>query len=264
VSAALRRLTATLGAPLFVRSGRGLVLTSRGERLRAALKPHLQALIDAALAPAAFDPKTSDRTIRVGLSDSAEFWLLPPLLRALEREAPRMRVIVIPVQFRTVGAALAAGLDAAITVADELPATIRRKRLFSGGFTCLYDPRHARLRKLTEAEYFAREHIIVSYNGDLRGVIEDNLGKTRNIRCSIPSFANLGALVDGTAMLATIPSIVAAQIRATRPHLETKALPFAVPTSYMELLWPSATDDDEPCRFARAKIVEIAKTLAPK
>src|SRR5512141_2625518 len=60
VSAALRRLTATIGTPLFVRSGRGLVLTSRGERLRAALEPHLRALIDAALAPPAFDPKTSD------------------------------------------------------------------------------------------------------------------------------------------------------------------------------------------------------------
>src|SRR5262245_31538241 len=58
VSAALRRLSATIGAPLFVRSGRGLVLTSRGERLRAGLTPHLGALIDAALAPPAFDPKT--------------------------------------------------------------------------------------------------------------------------------------------------------------------------------------------------------------
>lgn len=261
VSAALRRLTTTIGAPLFVRNGRGLSLTSRGERLRAALRPHLQALIDAALVPAAFDPKTSDRTLRLGLSDSAELWLLPPLLRVLAREAPHMRVVAVPVQFRTVGAALAAGLDAALTVADELPSTIRRKRLVTGGFTCLYDPRHARLRKLTEAEYFAREHIIVSYNGDLRGVIEDTFGKTRNVRCSISSFANLGALLDGTALLATIPEIVARQIRATRPHLKTKPLPFAVPRSYMELLWPSATDDDEPCKFARAKILEIIKTV---
>src|SRR5206468_1939088 len=80
-------------------------------------------------APPTFDPTTSDRTIRLGLSDSAELWLLPPLLRALEREAPRMRVVAIPVQFRTVAAAFAAGLDVAVTVADELPATIRRRRL---------------------------------------------------------------------------------------------------------------------------------------
>jgi len=47
------------------------------------------------------------------------------------------------VQFRTVAAELTSGLAAAITVADELPAAIRRERLFYGGFTCLYDPRHA-------------------------------------------------------------------------------------------------------------------------
>ena len=117
VSAALRRLTTTIGAPLFARSGRGVVLTSRGERVRAGLQPHLQAVVDAALAPPTFDPATSDHTIRLGLSDPSEVWLLPPLLRVLEREAPRMRVVAIPVQLRTVAAALAGGLDAAITVA---------------------------------------------------------------------------------------------------------------------------------------------------
>ncbi len=98
---------------------------------------------------------------------------MPPLLRVLEREAPRIRIVAVPVQFRTVAAELTSGLAAAITVADELPATIRRERLFYGGFTCLYDPRHAKLRTLSEAEYFARDHVIVSYNGDLRGIVED-------------------------------------------------------------------------------------------
>ncbi|PCC74110.1 LysR family transcriptional regulator, mexEF-oprN operon transcriptional activator [Nannocystis exedens] len=264
VSAALRRLTTAVGAPLFVRSGRGLVLTSRGERLRAGVQPHLQALIDAALAVPSFDPATSERTLRLGMSDSAEQWLLPRLLQVLAAEAPRMRVVAIPVQFRTIAAALAAGLDAAVTVADELPTSIRREPLLSGGFTCLFDPRHARLRKLSEREYFAREHVIVSYNGDLRGVIEDYFGKTRNIRCSVSSFANLGALIDGTAMLATVPMLVAEQIRLVRPHLRTTPLPFPVPLGTFELLWPVATDDDPPCRFARAHIKRIAQALAPK
>jgi LysR family transcriptional activator of mexEF-oprN operon len=262
VSAAMRRLTTAVGAPLFVRSGRGLALTGRGERLRAGLDHHLQPLVDAALAPASFDPSTSDRTLRLGLSDSAELWLLPPLLGTLAREAPRMRVVSIPVQFRTIGAALATGLAAAVTVADELPSTIRREPVMEGGFTCLHDPRHAPLRRLTEAAYFAHEHVIVSYNGDLRGVVEEFLGKTRKIRCSVSSFAHIGALIDGTAMLATVPDMVARQIRATRPHLATKTLPFTVPTFPAELLWPTATDDDEPCKYVRAQIRAIAAKVS--
>jgi LysR family transcriptional activator of mexEF-oprN operon len=264
VSAALRRLTRAVGAPLFTRRGRGLALTSRGESLRAALRPHLQALVDAALAAPIFDPKTSERTLRLGLSDSAEVWLLPRLLQILEREAPRMRVIAVSVQFRTVEAALASGLDAAITVVDDLPPTIRRRELYRGGFVCLFDPRHAKLRRLREQDYFAREHVIVSYNGDLRGLIEDVLRKQRRIRCSVPSFSNIGAVVEGTGMLATVPAIVGAQICAVRPHLRTRALPFLVSSAAVELLWPSTSDDDEAASWARDRIVEIARTIGRK
>ena len=262
VSAALRRLTTAVGSPLFVRRGRGLALTSRGERLRMSLRPHLQALVDAALTTGDFDPRTSDRTLRLGLSDAAELWLLPNLLRVLEREAPRMRVIALPVQFRTVGAALDSGLDAAITVADELPATIRRQELLRGSFVCLFDPRQTKLRRLSEAEYFARDHVIVSYNGDLRGVVEDVLRKQRRIRCSVPSFSNVGTLIEGTSLLATVPERVARHIRSVRPKLRTLPLPFRLGSAATELLWPSTSDDDEPGRFLRARIVEIAKQAA--
>ncbi|HXU65141.1 MAG TPA: LysR family transcriptional regulator [Polyangia bacterium] len=259
VSAALRRLTSAVGAPLFVKSGRGLALTSRGQRLRGGLERHLQPLVEAALAPPSFDPATSDRTIRLGLSDSAELWLLPPLLRALARDAPGMRIVSVPVQFRNIGAALSSGLAAAVTVADDLPSTIRREPLpLEGGFTCLYDPRQAPLRRLTEAEYFDRPHVIVSYNGDLHGIVEELVGKSRQIRCSVSSFAHIGALIDGTRMLATVPTMVARQIRSTRPHLATKPLPFAIPSFASELLWPAATDDDGPCLYVRARIRAIA------
>src|SRR5262249_10919934 len=109
-----------------------------------------------------------------------------------------------------------------------------------------------------------RDHVIVSYNADLRGIVEDMLGKVRKVRCSVSSFARVGALIDGTTMLATIPEIVAAQIRVTRPHLRTKALPFHVEGAYSELLWPAVADDDQPSQFARAKIRQIARAVAQK
>jgi LysR family transcriptional activator of mexEF-oprN operon len=264
VSAALRRLTTVVGAPLLARSGRGLVLTARGRRLREGLQPHLQKILEAALDPPSFDPATSERVLRVGLNDSAELWLLPRLLHVLEEEAPRMRVVAMRVQFRTVGAALAEGLDAAVTVADELPATVHRRALFTDTFTCLHDPRRARLGRLTEREYFARPHLIVSYNGDLRGIVEDALHKTRLVRCSVSSFAHVGALIEGTAMLATVPQIVADHVRAVRPQLRTKPLPFRLQGSSLDLLWPGATDDDEAGRFLRGKVVEIAREAAPR
>jgi LysR family transcriptional activator of mexEF-oprN operon len=259
VSAALRRLQTAVGAPLFVRQGRGLALTARGEQLRASIQPHLQALVDAALVPARFDPATSDRTFRLGLSDATELWVLPPLLRVLAREGPGMRLIVVPVQFRTVASALARGLDAAITVADELPSSIRRQPLVSSGFMCVHDPRHTTFKRLTERIYFEHDHVIVSYNADLRGLIEDSQRKQRRVRVSVPTFSAIGALIEGTAMLATVPRIVGAQIVKHHPRLALAPLPFEPWAGTIELFWPAATDDDEPCRWLRARITEIAR-----
>src|SRR5688572_17106083 len=148
ISAALRRLVDVLGEPLFARSGRGLVLTMRGQRLLALARPHLSALVDAALAPVLFDPTTSRRTFRLGLSDASEAWLVPPLLSVLTRHAPHTQLVVVPVQFRSVAPLLSRGeVDVAVTVADEMPAGTLRRALFVGEFVCLYDPRHARIKK---------------------------------------------------------------------------------------------------------------------
>lgn len=261
VSAALRRLTTAVGAPLFARRGRGLALTSRGERLRAALHPHLDALVDAALSPPAFDPATSDRTLRLGLADSAEIWLLPRLLRVLAKEAPHMRIISVPVQFRTVGAAVASGnLDVAITVADELPASLRRQPLIGGGFVCVFDRRHVPSR-LTEKSYFAHDHVIVSYNGDLRGIVEDLFDRQRSVRCSVSTFAHLGAILEGSALIATIPQIVATQLVKRYPTLRTAKVPFEILGNTADLIWSASADDDEPGRWLRARIAAIARDV---
>ena len=266
VSAALRRLTTALGAPLIARRGRGITLTERGSRLVADVRPHLDAMIAAAVAPPRFDPKTSERTMRLGLADSAEGWLLPSLLKLLEKEAPSMRLICLPIQFRTVGDALATRrIDLAVTVADDLPRTIARKALFYGGFVCLYDPRHAKLGpRPSERTYFAHEHVIVSYNGDLRGIVEDLLQKSRRTRCSVTSFANIAAIVENSALLATVPRLVARAAIAQRPQLGLSELPFRLAGADTELLWPSATDDDEACAFLRACVVEVVEATGQR
>lgn len=263
VSAALRRLTSAVGAPLFARAGRGLVLTARGQHLLTSAQPHLAALMEAALSPATFNPKTSERTVRLGLSDVNETWLLPPLLRLLAREAPLMRLVILPVQFRTVGDALASSaVDLAVTVADELPAGIQRQALFTGGFVCLFDPRHARVgRKLTRERYLEHEHVIVSYNGDLRGIVEDLLGVQRRVRVSVPTFQSIGAIVEHSGLLATVPLVVARELLSLRPHLRTAKLPLALGGAPMELLWRVATEDDPAIRFIRERVVEVVRGL---
>jgi len=260
VSAALTRLKSAIGDPIVSRHGRGVVLTERGARLVAEARPHLDALVHAALEPARFDPQTTDRTLKLGLADSIDEILLPPLLRLLEVEAPRMRLVCSPIQFRTVGEALATRLvDLAVTVADDLPASVARRPLLESHFVCIFDPRFVRLgARPTERAYLAQDHVIVSYNGDLRGVVEDTFGRERRVRCSVAGFGSIGAIVDGGRLVATIPILVARQILSVRPHLRMSTIPFPHKPGSVDLLWPRALDGDPACRFVREALVRIA------
>lgn len=266
VSAALGRLRSAIGEPIVTRHGRGVVLTERGARLVAEARPHLDAIVQAAIRPARFDPKTTDATFRLGLADIADEWLLPPLLRLLEQEAPDMKLIGSPIQFRTVSEALATRrIDLAVTVADELPASIARRPLVKSNFVCLFDPRFVRLgARPTERAYLAQQHVIVSYNGDLHGVVEESFGRQRRVRCSVASFSAVGAIVDGGRLVATIPNLFAPQILALRPHLRTAPIPFPHEPGDTELLWPKALDVDPACAFIRAAIIRIAEAQAQR
>jgi LysR family transcriptional activator of mexEF-oprN operon len=263
VSAALKRLATAVGASLFARRGRGLVLSARGERLLAHARPHLDALVAAALAPPVFEPATSTAVVRLGLSDSVEGWLLPRLLRALERRAPKLRLVVLPVQFRTVVRAFESErADIAVTVADEAPAGVRRQPLFRGWFVALSDARHAKLGKKPSLErYLEHEHVVVSYNGDLRGVVEDFLGIERRVRCSVATLASLGEILEGTALVATVPSMVGRTLTARYRHLRAVPVPFGLTGATIELLWSAASDDDPACTFVRDRIVELSASV---
>ena len=260
ISAALGRLRTAVGEAIVIRHGRGVVLTDRGSRLVAEARPHLDALVHATLHPDAFDPKTTDRTIRLGLADATDESLLPPLLRALETEAPHLRILCSPVQFRTVNEALATRrVDIAVTVADELPASIARRPLLTSHFVCVFDPRFVRLgARPTERAFLAQDHVVVSYNGDFRGVIEESFGKKRRVRCSVGSFSSVGAIVEGGRLVATVPVIVARQIVRTRPQLRMSPIPFAHEPGTVEMLWPEALDGDPACRLVRDALVRIA------
>ncbi|RKH55542.1 LysR family transcriptional regulator [Corallococcus llansteffanensis] len=263
VSAALGRLSESLDTPMLVRHGRGVILTSRAARLVTEVRPLLEAMLQASFAPARFDPRTSERIIRLGLADYADELLLPPLLRRLGRDAPKMRLICTPVQFRTVVEALATRrVDLAATVIGKLPQAILRTPLIRGHFVCLFDPRHVRLgARPTQRTYLAQEHVIVSFNGDLRGTVEDAFGVERRVRCSVASFSAIGAIVDGSELVATLPEIVAAQLLRQRPHLRSAPFPFEHPAGGLDLLWPAALDEDDACAFVRAAIIDIVKQV---
>ena len=57
---------------------------------------------------------------------------------------------------------------------------------------------------------------------------EDMFGATRDVRVSVPTFHSIGGLVQGTALIATVPTMVAQQILRRRSKLRIGEVPFPV------------------------------------
>jgi len=260
ISAALARLRQAVGEPLFAREGRGLVPTARGRRVYEAAKPHLAGLLESVTQSATFDAMKTERVFRVGLADDARAWLLPHLLDLLEREAPRAKLIVLPVHFRTVvDSVLEPSVDLAVSVADETPKSVAREPILKGGFVCLFDTTvWGRAPKWTLARYLAAPHVIVSFNADLRGVVEDLLGHERNVVCSTPFFAGIGALVAGSRRIATVPEIVARTVLPRYRTLATAKVPFRSQAIPIELLYKKAREHDAANTWLRAAVHRAA------
>lgn len=264
ISAAMRRLATFVGAALITRQRRGVALTSRGTELLVATQAHLSPLLAATVASPVFDPKSSVVTVHVGLMDGAESLVLPPLLRMLRSEAPTMRLVVVPAQFRNVEELLLSKkVDLALCVAHVLPRSIRRRPLGVGRFVCVYDPRFRKLsRKPSTREYFACEHVAVSYASDSRGVVESAFGKARNVTVSVPSFGYVADVVDGSPLVGTVPVMLAESVVKTRPHLRIAPLPVAHPEGRLDLLWSRVTEDDRPAGFVRGLVERLARPRA--
>ena len=99
ISSALNRLRTMFNDPLFIRVGHRMEPTARAEEIIQHLSPALDSLSVALSLTHDFDPASSTMTFRIGLSDDVEFGLLPPLLRALRQEAPKVVFVVQHVDY---------------------------------------------------------------------------------------------------------------------------------------------------------------------
>lgn len=136
VSHALKRLREFFGDPLFVRSGRGVVPTSRAEEIGRSVAEMIEILRNSVLMKTGFDPSLADREITLFLHDYGELVVLPALAAEIRSVAPNCRIKVVPVS----GESLARGLEE-----GWVDLAISGQAAFSGEILqqCLFDADYA-------------------------------------------------------------------------------------------------------------------------
>jgi DNA-binding transcriptional LysR family regulator len=264
VSGMLARLRDLFGDPLFTRAQRGLLATPRAEALAEPLK---QLLADGRrlVAREAFDPATAEATFTVASNDYMQQVLLAPLLGALRREAPRVRLAVAPPIVEGLGAALARGqIDLAVTIPEFAMSDLPSRRLYREEYVLAVRPQHPLARrggKVTLERFCAFDHVLVSPTGGaFEGPADEalhRLGLRRRVSISVPSFLLLPQILQLDDLVAFVPSRL---VRENDQQLVRLAPPVEVPGFDVIAVWHPRVDKDPAQRWLRARLVDAARS----
>ena len=249
ISQSIKRLQQIVGEPLFVRRPDGMQPTPYAVAIAPKIDQLLALSRDTLLEPSSFDPTRSIRQFRISANDFAGSLLAAPLIAYFGREAPQARLTIGfaggPLQAFT---ALQRGeIDVAIGKFDRLPEDIVSQRLFEEDYLVVARRKHPLLKgKLTKATYLKASHLIVSFAGDLRGTIDEQLeraGERRVVAASSPLFLATFAAVATSDLITTSPRRLVDRF-ANKFGLDAYDLPFKMAGFSIDLIRTRMSDRD--------------------
>lgn len=259
VSASLKRLRSMFSDPLFVKSGRSLVATERALTIWPPVEKILAQINSVAFDPPSFDPATAQSTVRIGLSDDNEILFLPAIVRALQRSAPRIRLVARPVSHRDIGDSLDRDeIDVGLSVFGELSTWHCEELAFEQGYGCIFDPAQREAPTAFNVDEFIHcKQVIVTFDGALRSKVDRILAARqleRDVRFGTTRFATLPYLIQGTDLVASLPEMVG-RVLAGVHGLSYRQLPIDLPPSRPRLVWHRRNDLDPANRWLRSLIL---------
>jgi DNA-binding transcriptional LysR family regulator len=270
VSHALKRLHATVGETLFVRSAFGMKPTARAEALWPDVRAALGAL-QQALAPADFDPQRDPAVFRIATTDATAAAIAPAFVTMIESERALTHARMVPLTTRDPRSLLLQGdIDLAIgqfpsalsaILAEGRQGQLRHQRLHETRYVCAMRLGHPLAgQPLTLDAYCAAHHLLVSISGRGQGLVDEALavlGKSRRIVLTVNQYYTAGLVVRATDLVTVLPaSFVAAT--GVAAELVTRELPFEMARVAVDMVWAARRDREPSHRWLRALVQRAA------
>ena len=264
----LARLRALFGDELLTRGPEGMRPTPRAlalaEPVRAALA-QVQALLSR---DEAFDPRTAERTFRVGLPDSTEVLLVPALLARLCEEAPGVHLRLHNIDPLRLGDDLDADrLDLAVGmgVFAQGQAHHKRRLLLTETYLCMFNAERTGVSApITLEDYVRLPHVLTSLRPGERGVVDDalaKLGLQRTVVLTTPRFLAVPFLVARAPVVVTMHSRLA-RLFAAELGLSLSPPPVELQKVAVSLIWHASYDHDPAHAWLRQEFVRLAQQVA--
>lgn len=261
VSNALARLRHVVGDPLFVRRGRGMVLTPRAEEMRPAVVEAMRRL-EGTLG-GGFDPASSTRTFTLAAADHHQAADLPRVARAFAAQLPGARLRVVSVDYLLSTDGLASGsVDVVLAPEGMSGAGLHARPLFAENAVLVVRRDHPGVGRSITIPHLNRlghidVHLALGQPGQVHRAVSARAAGTgleRRIVLVVPSFTAAAMAAAGTDLVAWLPGHAA--------RLYTRILPLRSlrsPLPKLEvgcaLAWHERTDADAGAAFFRALVI---------
>lgn len=272
MSRTLTRLRSSIGDPLLVRAGRGLVPTPRAAELRdqvhelthqvrTVLSPHSHCL----------DVALLDRTFAICANEGFIELFSARLIAAVINEAPRARLRFAPKPAKDAGPLRAGQIDIEIGVLGVSAPEIRTQLLFRDRFVGVARSGHPLLTgPVTAATYAACKHVVASRKGEFNGPVDDalsKLGLKRDIVAVVPSFRDAMRIAQQSDLIALLPrsSLKSALTIAETGTAGLVSFELPVRTSDIAIsaMWHPRMQADPAHQWLRNIVLTVCREVAP-
>ena len=250
---------------LFIRGRVGVEPTKIAQELYPSFKQAMYQIESAIAQVQNFNPQTSQKTFRIGLSDVGEICLLPYLMQYVVQHAPDIKIEIEEIRSDKVESWLIDGfLDVAIFNCQyTLMPHIESRTLFTEHYVGLVRKSHPRIHAQPDLEhYLAEKHVAIqSSTGHIQ--VDKYLqeqGFKRVIGLEVPHFSVLQGVLDYTDFVVTLPSR-AARHYAAQSDVHCFPLPFEIAPFTVSLNWFKRSDDIVARRWLIHTVEQIFSTL---
>lgn len=256
-----------LGDPLFERRPDGLRPTPAAIEIAPKIDRLLALAGEIAGGARDFDPATTTRCFRVSANDFGGTELTPALTASLAAKAPAARLAVsfAGAPQAACRALLAGELDIAIGRFPDHPDDCIARRLFDDDFQVIARSGHPAIRGAVDLEtYLGLGHLVVSYRGDLTGMVDgvlERMGLRRTVVAASPMFLGTFAVVAGSDLVATMPRRLVRRYAAPF-GLEAFELPFAMAPFGIDTLTARRPHVDPGIDWLMGEIMAIARSAS--
>lgn len=266
MSSSLNQLRELFQDKLFIRGREAMVPTEKALNIAPHVKRILNDVQNLLSQTQTFDPKISTRCFSLGLSDYAEFVILPRIYSIIKNNAPGVKLKICSLHPRAkledfeLGN-IELGIGAQVTNSMQL----KKQLLFTENPICILSKKHKlHNKKLTIGNYKSAEHLVLDDgNGSFLGFSDLGtklLGQHFQIALTMPHPYPALCTLAKTNLISLIPERIANQVTKNL-NLMTKPIPFKTEPVAIYQFWHKRLDEDPGLLWLRDRIKGVCNEI---